>query len=61
MLDADTFEAYEESGDIFNRKIASSFRNDILKNGGMYDAMKMYVKFRGHEPDVKALLKSRGL
>lgn len=61
VLDADTFEAYEESGDIFNRKIASSFRNDILKNGGMYDAMKMYVKFRGHEPEVKALLKSRGL
>ncbi len=61
VLDADTFEAYEESGDIFNRKIASSFRNDILRNGGMYDAMEMYVKFRGHEPEVKALLKSRGL
>lgn len=61
VLDADTFEAYEESGDLFNRDIASSFRNDILKNGGMYDAMGMYVKFRGHEPDVRALLKSRGL
>lgn len=61
VLDADTFEAYEESGDIFNQEIASSFRNEILKNGGMYDAMGMYVKFRGHQPDVKALLKSRGL
>lgn len=61
VLDADTFEAYEESGDIFNQEIASSFRNNILKNGGMYDAMGMYVKFRGHQPDVKALLKSRGL
>lgn len=61
VLDADAFEAYEESGDIFNRKIAGSFRNDILKNGGMYDAMQMYVKFRGHEPHVRALLKSRGL
>ncbi len=61
VLDADAFEAYEESGDIFNRRIAGSFRNDILKNGGMYDAMQMYVKFRGHEPEVHALLKSRGL
>lgn len=61
VLDADTFEAYLESGDLFNRRIASAFRNEILKNGGMYDAMTMYVKFRGHEPDVQALLKNRGL
>lgn len=61
VLEADAFEAYVESGDIFNREIALSFRNNILKNGGMYDAMDMYVKFRGHKPDYKALLKSRGL
>ena len=61
VLDADAFDAYVESGDIFNTKIAESFRNDILKNGGMYDAMQMYVKFRGHGPDPGALLRSRSL
>lgn len=61
VLDCDAFEAFEESGDIFNREVAERFRNEILKNGGMYDAMDMYVKFRGHEPQVDALLRSRGL
>lgn len=61
VLDSDAFEAFEESGDIFNREVAERFRNEVLKNGGMYDAMDMYVKFRGHEPQVDALLKARGL
>ena len=61
VLDADAFDAYVESGDIFNTRIAEAFRNGILKNGGMYDAMEMYVKFRGHEPEPDALLRGRGL
>lgn len=61
VLDADAFAAFQESGDIFNRGIAGSFRRNILQNGGMYPAMGMYVKFRGHEPGVDALLKGRGL
>lgn len=61
VLDADAFSAFEQSGDIFNRQVARSFREDILQNGGMYPAMDMYVKFRGHEPAVEALLSGRGL
>ncbi|MEG1498794.1 MAG: M3 family metallopeptidase [Bacteroidales bacterium] len=61
VLDADAFEAFQESGDIFNPKIALSFRKYILENGGMYDAMAMYKLFRGREPEVKPLLKNRGL
>lgn len=61
VLDCDGFEAFVESGDIFNKQVAKSFRDNVLKAGAMYPAMEMYVRFRGHEPDAKALLRSRGL
>lgn len=61
VLDCDTYQVYKETGDIFNQDVAYKFRYDVLTDGGIYDAMDMYKKFRGHEPDVKPLLKNRGL
>lgn len=61
VLDCDAFEAFEQSGNVLNREIGEAFRRDILQNGGMYPAMDMFMKFRGHKPDAKALLRSRGL
>jgi peptidyl-dipeptidase Dcp len=61
VLDSDAFAAFKESGDIFNRDIATSFRKDILENGGTKDPMTMYKTFRGKEPGVKYLLERRGL
>lgn len=61
VLDADAFEAFEESGDIFNREIAEKFRRNILQQGGIYPADQMYRDFRGKDPDFNALLRSRGL
>ena len=61
VLDADAFESFVESGDIFNKDIAASFRENILSKGGTGDAMAMYVKFRGKEPLIEPLLKNRGL
>ncbi len=61
VLDADAFESFVESGDIFNKEIAASFRENILSKGGTGDAMAMYVKFRGKEPLIEPLLKNRGL
>jgi peptidyl-dipeptidase Dcp len=61
VLDADAFQAFVDSGDIFNKKIADSFRKNILSRGGTEDAMKMYVTFRGKEPSIEPLLKRRGL
>ena len=61
VLDSDAFAKFKESGDIFNREIANSFRKNILENGGTKDAMEMYRAFRGAEPDVKHLLVKRGL
>lgn len=61
MLDADAFQAFKETGDIFNRDVAAKFENEILSRGGTRDPVKMYVAFRGKEPGIDALLINRGL
>ncbi len=60
VLDADAFYYFKENG-IFNKKIASSFREHILSKGGTEHPMKLYVKFRGKEPSIDGLLKRSGL
>ncbi len=61
VLDSDAYEAFKESGDIFNPEIAKKFRYEILARGGEEDAMNLYVNFRGKEPGIDPLLKNRGL
>ena len=61
VLDADGFEAFKETGDIFNKDVADRFRKYILTPGGIDDGMTMYRNFRGAEPKIDALLKNRGL
>jgi peptidyl-dipeptidase Dcp len=61
MLDSDAFQAFKETGDIFNREVASKFEKEILSRGGTRDPLEMYIAFRGKEPGVDALLQNRGL
>ncbi len=61
VLDADAYEAFRETGDIFNRRMACLFRENILSKGGSDDPMKLYRQFRGKEPDIKPLLRRKGL
>ncbi len=61
VLDKDAFEAFCQTGDIFDRKTAHSFRENILSKGGSRDGMTLYKAFRGAEPDKSAMLKARGL
>ena len=61
VLDADAFEAFAETGDIFNEEVATAFRNYVLTPGGIDDGMTMYKNFRGREPKIDALLRNRGL
>lgn len=61
VLDSDAFEAFKETGDIFNQEAAGKFRKYVLTPGGIDDAMDMYVNFRGKEPGTEPLLKNRGL
>jgi peptidyl-dipeptidase Dcp len=61
QLDADAFQAFKETGDIFNPVVAAAFEREILSKGGSADARELYINFRGKEPGIEALLKNRGL
>jgi peptidyl-dipeptidase Dcp/oligopeptidase A len=60
VLDADTFEYFQEQG-IFSREVANKFRENILSQGGTEHPMTLYKRFRGKEPQPEALLKRAGL
>ncbi len=60
VLDADAFEYFQEMG-IFNPTVATKFKENILSRGGTEHPMELYKKFRGREPDPKALLRRQGL
>lgn len=61
VLDADAFEAFKETGDLFDQETALAFRTNILSKGGTEDPMELYLKFRGSKPGIDPLLKKRGL
>ena len=60
VLDNDGFDLFKEKG-IFDPETAKAFRKYVLEAGGSEDPMELYVKFRGQEPTVDALLRNRGL
>ena len=60
VLDADAFAYFKEKG-IFNKAIATKFKENILSKGGTEKPMVLYKKFRGAEPKVEALLERAGL
>lgn len=61
VLDSDAFQAFKETGDIFNPEVAARFEKEILSKGGSRDPLDMYIAFRGKEPGIEALLENRGL
>jgi peptidyl-dipeptidase Dcp len=61
VLDADAFNAFRETGNIFDKETAKKFRKFILERGGAREAMDLYIDFRGKEPSIEALLENRGL
>jgi peptidyl-dipeptidase Dcp len=59
-MDADTWEAFEATGNPYDRKIADGFRTYLLSTGNETDRAEAYRQFRGRDPNVDALLKRRG-
>ncbi|WP_344695125.1 M3 family metallopeptidase [Sphingomonas rosea] len=59
-MDADTWAAFQETGDPFNKTVAERFRTILLQTGNETDRAEAYRQFRGRDPDVTALLKRRG-
>jgi len=60
VLDADAFDAFKQSGNIFNPEIAAKFRT-LLAKSGSDEGMTIYRNFRGQDPSLEPLLKNRGL
>ena len=60
VMDADTWAAFEEAGNPFDKKTADAFRTYLLSTGNETDRAEAYRQFRGRDPDVNALLKRRG-
>lgn len=61
VLDADAYQAFVESGDIYNPEIAAAFRQHVLSKGGTADGNTLYRNFRGNEASKEPLMKKRGL
>lgn len=61
VLDADAFQAFVESGDLFNQELAAKFRKYILAENALWEGMEAYVKFRGKEPSIEPFLIQSGL
>ena len=60
VLDADAFAYFKEKG-IFNKEVATKFKDNVLSKGGTENPMTLYKRFRGAEPKVEALLERAGL
>ena len=61
VLDADAFQAFKETGDVFNPMMAKAFRENVLSRGNTEDPKALYKRFRGKEPGIEPLLERRGL
>lgn len=59
LLDADCFQAFKETGDLFDQATAQKYRT-MLSKGGSVPGMEMYVEFRGKTPEIDPLLEKKG-
>jgi peptidyl-dipeptidase Dcp len=59
-MDADTWAAFEEAGNVWDRETAERFARYLLSTGNETDRAEAYRQFRGRDPDVDALLRKRG-
>jgi peptidyl-dipeptidase Dcp len=59
-MGSDAWEAFEETGDVWNPAVAARMKS-MMAAGDTLDQTELYRRFRGRDPDIAALLKSRGL
>ncbi len=60
VLDTDVYEQFKSTS-LFNPEKSKSFRSNVLEKGGSEDPMELFKRFKGSEPNIKPLLKKRGL
>ncbi|HFS67217.1 MAG TPA: M3 family peptidase [Flavobacteriia bacterium] len=59
VLDADTFNEFKKTGDIFNPELAKKYRK-MLSQGGTKTGMELYKAFLGRDPKIEPLIKKKG-
>jgi peptidyl-dipeptidase Dcp len=60
-MDADGFDAFLETGNIYDPEVAARLRREVLERGNSRDPAESYIAFRGRLPNANALLRNRGL
>lgn len=60
-LDADAFNAFEETGNVFDASTARALYTHIYSAGNAVEPSAAYRAFRGRNPDVRAMLRKKGL
>jgi peptidyl-dipeptidase Dcp len=61
VLDADGYDAFVEAGSPFDPGVAARLLRHVYSAGNSVDPSTTYRAFRGRDPQVKPLLKQRGL
>lgn len=61
VLSADVFESFLNEDHAIDYKKGKEFLDKILSKGGSEDTLKMFIDFKGREPNVDALLRSLGI
>ncbi|MFK7750044.1 MAG: M3 family metallopeptidase [Kordia sp.] len=59
VLDADAFQAFKDTGNLFDPATAKRYRK-MLSMGGSQLGMDLYKGFRGAAPEIEPLLKKKG-
>lgn len=60
ILDADGFDAFKQTGDIFNPELAAKLKKWVFESGGLRETDELYRNFRGSDPGIEPLLRNRG-
>jgi peptidyl-dipeptidase Dcp len=61
VMDADAFDAFKETGDVFDPATAAKLKAHVYAAGNARDPAELYTLFRGRMPTPDALLEKRGL
>lgn len=60
VLTSDAYEAFTEAGGPYDKEVAKRLIDNVFSVGNTIDPAEGYKKFRGKDPDTKALMRKRG-
>ena len=61
ILDADAFEAFKETGNVFDKETADRVRKFIYSSGNTMDPRDAFRHFRGRDAVIEPMMKKKGL